>query len=665
MRALFRNRKWLVGITAALIGVLFFFAYYSLNFLPRLPDDLHQIALSAPTEIYSDSGEIIAILAQRSLVRLSDISEYFQQAILALEDAQFYHHHGLNKRGLVRALLVNLPRFQIVQGGSSITQQLSKNLFFTFKRQWGRKIAEMLVAMQMESRFSKQEILEAYCNQISFGANIYGVELAAQTYFAKHADELTLAEAAFLASIPRSPSRYNPYLNFDLVKKRQALVLKRMTEEGFITEQEKQAALEAPLNLKPLNPLWGKADYFIEYVKQLVEERFGEDVLYYGGLKIQTTLDIRYQNIAQNALREGLALLDKQLGFKEYELATTEEKKNYIQGALVAIDPRNGKIKALIGGRDFSVSQFNRALANNRLPGSSFKPFVYLAAIDKGGFTPASVIVDSAVILEDGVQRWSPTNFDGTYSGPVILKVGLMKSINVVAARLMSQVGPQTVISYARKMGISSPLGEHLSLALGTSGVSPLEMASAYAVFANGGIYRQPQIIKFVESSEGKTLFEFEEQSEKVVDAQSIYLVLDMMKGVLEDGTASSARWWGFDRPAAGKTGTTNDFRDAWFIGFTPQLVTAVWVGFDDNREMRDKQGRGITGSRGALPIWTLFMKNALQGEKYRDFPIPLGIVFVSVDPKTGEVVPTEQEGSIRVALKAGTKLPSKGSTEQ
>jgi len=629
--------------------------------LPQLPDRLQDLVLSTPTEIYSDTGELIISLSNREEVQLSQISQHFINAILAMEDTEFYKHHGLNKKGLLRALFNHFIRFRRSGGGSGITQQLAKNMYFSFDRSWSRKMKDALLACQMERRYSKEEILEAYCNQIDFGSNCFGIEQAAQTYFAKHADELTLAEAAFLANIPRWPTYYNPYLNFDITKQRQEIVLKRMHKAGFISQQDMEQAMAESIDLKRLNLFWGKASYYIDYVKNIVEEIYSNEVLSYGGLKIYSSLDTRLQNFAQEAVTQGLIGLDKRLGFKDYDLASVEEKQLYIQAALVAMDPRNGKVSAMVGGRDFSVSPFNRAISNNRLPGSAFKPFVYLAAIDKGKYTPATIVLDSAVTFEFDDQKWSPPNFDKKFRGPVTLKTALMKSINVVTAKLINDIRPETVIDYARDMGIKSPLGAHLSLALGTSSVSPLELCDAYCPFSNGGISREPLILKYIENYQGKTLHEFSSHSAQIVDPQSIYLVLDMLRAAVEVGTAESIREiWSFDRPAAGKTGTTNDARDLWFVGFTPQLVTAVWVGYDDNRPVKDKNGIELTGAAAAIPIWVVFMKNALKNERYRSFPIPEGIIFERVDPTTGEIVPPSFPNAQEVALKAGTVLVKK-----
>ncbi|MBD3288138.1 PBP1A family penicillin-binding protein, partial [candidate division KSB1 bacterium] len=537
--------------------------------LPRLPENLNEIALSNPTEIYSDSGELVTVLSNRQVVKLDQVADEFQKAIIAMEDAEFRSHHGLNKKGIIRAMLSNLRHLRIVAGGSSITQQLAKNLFFSFERVWGRKLKEMLVAMQMERRYSKNDILESYCNQIYFGSNAYGIELAAQTYFAKHADELTLAEAAFLANLPNWPSQYNPYKNYDLVKQRQRIVLNRMVQEGFISQEEMEKAYADSLNLDRLNQYFGKTSYYVDYIKRIVEDMYSRQILYYGGLKIHTSLDTRLQSAAFEAVKRGLEELDQRMGFDDYDLASTEEKKKYAQAALVAIDPRNGKVKALVGGRDFAVSPYNRATESNRQVGSAFKPFTYVTAIDKFNYTPATVVVDTPITFEYDNQTWSPENFENTHAGPMTLKTALTYSVNVVAARVIYDIGPENVVDYAHRLGIESELEPLLSLALGSQGVSPLEIAKAYCSFANGGITREPQILKSIENAERERLMEFTGTARRAVDAQSIYVLVDMMKSVVNQGTARRVRGLGFDRPCAGKTGTTNDARDAWFIGFT------------------------------------------------------------------------------------------------
>ena len=626
-------------------------AVYAMLKLPQLPDDLNEIALGSPTKIYAEDGQMIKLLANRQIVPLSQISAPIIKAVLALEDRQFYAHHGISKVGLMRALVANLRFRRVTQGGSTITQQLAKNLFFSFERSYVRKLQEIFITLQIEQQFSKEEILEAYLNQIDFGAGIYGVELAAQTYFAKHADELTVAEAAMLAGIPRWPARYSPYKNPDIAKERQIFVLKQMLAEKYISEEEFQKAVGQPLKYNRLFTLHGRADYFVETVIEDAGAMFGKNAVMYGGLDIYTTLNRAYQMAASEAVRTGLAELDELLGLSPYEQAPWSERTGYPQAALVAIDPRTGAVKALVGGRDFRVAPFNRALAANRLVGSAFKPVTYTAAIDKDTVQPTTVMVDEPTRFRIYTQVWEPQNFDQQFEGAMTVKMALAKSRNVIAAQLIDRVSPETVVNYAHEMGITSRLEPHLSLALGTAGVSPLEMASAYATIAAQGIYRKPYFIRKLASPQ-KTIFENAFKSKRVFDPQTGYIIIDMMTGVVEFGTASSIRSRGISRPCAGKTGTTNDFRDAWFVGFTPDLVVAVWVGFDDNRPMRSKWGKGITGAAGALPLWIDFMKRALADRPYEDFPIPPGIEFLRVDPYTGEEV-GESEPGMRVAVRS------------
>lgn len=631
-----RFGKWLTRMLLVFTGFLILLSLLAAFQLPQIPGDLNKIALSNPTRIYADDGRVVKVLADRQVVPLSQISLDYLHAVLAVEDAGFYSHHGLSKRGLLRAMIKNLRAGRIREGGSTITQQLAKNLFFSFDRTWWRKIKEVFIALQIEQQFSKDDILNAYVNQIPFGSGVYGVELAAQIYFGKHADELTLAEAAMLAGISNLPARYNPYAHEERARRRMAVVLKRMQDEGFISEEQRQQALAADLTLQRLNVLQGHAEYFIDTILKSMGDKYGQNAVNYGGFKIYTSLNTRFQYEASRAVSGGLAKLDEILGLASYEDASWQEKLNYPQAALVALDPRTGAIKALVGGRDYKRAPFNRAMSNNRQAGSSFKLFTYFAALDKGLVSPKTVLVDEPVRFNIYNQVWEPGNFEKTYDGPMVLKWALMESKNVIAAKLMEKVGPETVVKYAHQLGIQSPLEAHMSLALGSVGVSPFEMASAYSTIDNEGIRRTPFMVKLIKTSEDKTVRKQEMESRKVFDAQTCYVMIDMLRGVVEGGTGKGVRRLGFRRPCAGKTGTTNDYRDAWFVGFTPDLVTAVWVGFDDNRPMKDKNGVGLTGGRAALPIWTQFMKKALAGTPFSDFSIPPGIEFEEVDPRTG-----------------------------
>ena len=593
---------------------------------------------------------------------MGKISLYFIQAVIATEDSQFYEHSGINKRGIIRAIINNLKAGKIVQGGSSISQQLAKNLFFSFKKTWKRKIHEILVALQFESSFTKDEIIEAYCNQIYFGAGAYGIEDAAQTFFGKHADELNLAEAALLAGLPNYPSKYNPYRRENLAFERQKKVLSRMVKAGFIGKEEMDAAVAFPMIFRKPNEISKQNSYFINYVIENVEKRYGKELLYYGGLKIFTTLDARLQRVAQKVTRDHLEYLDKLLarGEKPNSTGDKAEKHKSLQGALVAVVPGTGAIQVMVGGKDISLSQYNRAVSNNRQPGSGFKPFVYFTTLQKLNYSPATVVKDEPVIFKiRGSQDWEPINFNNKFIGNIVLKKALLDSINVISAKLIDQTGVETVIENAKKFGIKSHLEKNMSLALGTSPVSPLEMASAFTVFASGGVYAEPFAIKRIEDSRGNVLEDKFPAYEQVFDPKLIYLMVDMMKGVVNEGTARRIRRMGFNRPAAGKTGTTNDFKDAWFTGFTPTLSTSVWVGYDDASPMQNNQGVRITGSLGGIPIWVNFMKEAMKDEPVKDFPVPDNIEFVEVDPKTGYVVFENQTSTekIQVALIKGTLL--------
>ncbi len=644
--------KKTAGISAIIFAAaLLSAAGYALLRLPQLPDDLNRIAVGTPTKIYGDDGSLIRVLANRQIVPLSQISPSLVKAVIALEDGDFYRHHGISKSGLCRALIANLRRGGVVQGGSTITQQLAKNLFFSFERSLVRKLQELFLTLQIEQQFTKDQIMEAYLNQIDFGSGVYGAEAAAQIYFSKHADELKLAEAAMLAGIPRWPARYNPYKNPEIAEQRRLFVLRRMLQEGFITENEYQEAAEHKLVYRRLFALDERAGYFIDAVIEEAAARFGKGAVLYGGLDIYTTLNPRLQSAAVEAVRQGAAALDELLGLPPFDQAGWSQRAGYPQAALAVVDCRTGAVKALVGGRDFRSAPYNRALAANRLAGSAFKPFTYTAAVDKGIIDPATVLVDEPTRFSIYNQVWEPKNFDLEYQGPMTAKMALARSRNVIAAQIIERVTPETVVRYAQEMGITSPLEPVLSLALGTAGVSPLEMAAGYAVIASQGIYRKPYMIRRIDAPQ-KKLFENRYQSKRVFDPQTGYIMIDMMSGVVDFGTAAAVRAAGIARPCAGKTGTTNDFRDAWFVGFTHGLSAAVWVGYDDNRPMRTPSGRGVTGAAGALPIWIRFIKQALADQPFEEFGIPPGIEFRYVDPFTGEEKPPEL-GGMRIAQRS------------
>ncbi|GJL79878.1 MAG: penicillin-binding protein [Nitrospinaceae bacterium] len=646
-------------MTRPLVEKFYFFLYAFLIFLvlagmgvyfalskdlPQLPDNLETINLSLPTEIYSTDGHRIKVLGERRPVSIEDISPYFLNAMVAVEDANFFSHRGLDHVGLVRAFIANIRAKRVIQGGSTITQQLSKNLFFSFERDFVRKIKELLIALQLEATFTKDEILEAYSNQIYFGSGAYGVEEASQVYFGKRAQDLTLLQAALLAGLPNSPNSANPFNNMERAMNRARHVLKRMQNEGWITAEQKEEAIQSDLNLLQPKNFSDPNLYFLDFVLDKLEKDYGKEFVHFGGLKIYTTLDSRQQSLALKAALSHLEALEE--GMRK------RESRDGLQVALISVENKSGAVRAMLGGKNYSHSQFNRAVSSNRLPGSSFKPFVYLTAMEELGYSPATVVTDEPVTIEiKGTAPWEPKNFGEEFAGDIILKKALMKSINVVSAKLMQEVGPEKVIKTARRFGIKSPLGKNLSLALGTSGVSPLEIASAFSVVANLGVYNEPYFIERIEDFQGNQLYEHFYQGVQRFPQKMMYPLLDMMQGVVDGGTGRGVRRMGFKHPAAGKTGTTNDFKDAWFNGFTKDLSVSVWVGYDNNESMVSRNGKGLTGGRAAAPIWFFFLQKLLAGKNVVQFPVPAGIKFETVDVRTGKFPDRLSLETLRVAV--------------
>ncbi|BBO92904.1 transglycosylase domain-containing protein [Desulfosarcina ovata] len=641
----------LLTVTALVAGGLFCFFLVAAKDLPRVPEPIGRINDTPSTEIFSADGRRILTIGGRETVALDDVSYAFVQAILATEDHRFWDHHGINKLRTVKALWVTLFEPGKVQGASTITQQLAKNLFFSFEQTYIRKFRELLVAFQIEAQFPKQEILEAYINQIPFGVGAYGIGEAARTFFGKSAGELTLSEASLLAGLPKSPTRYNPFRYPDRARARQKVVLKRMVDTGMITPQEAEDAGTAPLGLRKQARALRVDSYFLDAVMKSLEERYSPEVVYHGGLRVYTTLDPSMQRLAETALQEGIARLESNM--KNANPEKGDEDDNGLQGALVSVDVRTGAVKALVGGRDFFQTPYNRALQNNRQAGSGFKPFLYYSVMENLGKSPADVVEDKAVSIPiAGKPPWRPRNFERRYAGPMILKKAFTGSVNSVAAQLVQALGPEAVIDTARRCGITSPLSPVYSVALGTFGVSPLEMASAYATFASGGVRHPPFWIRRVEDVSGRVLEEHIITGERVLNESVTYQLVDMMAGVIDEGTGNVVRRLGFSLPAAGKTGTTNGYNDAWFTGFTPTLSTSVWVGFDRGQGMRSKSGVGITGGRGAAPIWAQFVKQATQGEPPRQFMVPSGIYFKNVNPENGAWAGFWTSDPMRVALR-------------
>ncbi|MCG3153527.1 MAG: Penicillin-binding protein 2D [bacterium] len=613
-----------------LTAMIIFFVV--LSDLPYLPRDLRSLVFARPTEIYAADGTLVQRLGGRTYVTLDKISPNFLNAVIATEDGGFYRHSGIDKLGLLRGAYRSLTGHPL-QSGSTITQQLSKYLFFSFQKSFGRKLKEILISLQLEATFSKREILEAYCNLVYFGGAAHGVEDAARQYFNKSAADLTVPEAALLAGILNSPQKLNPFSHFDNAKARQRLVLYRMAKEGYLTEVQRQQAAADSIHLSRQRSF---GNDFIDYVISEAQARYGREPVQYGGLRIYTTLDPVLQAIAEQEVEAGAFKLEAELDSTGLPL----------QAALVALAVPTGEVKALVGARRYVPAAFNRAVEANRHVGSCIKPFVYLTALEQLRVTPRSLVYDTLTTLRDANNRpYRPRNFDRRYHGEMVLKAALMQSLNVISAQLTAEVTPAKVVETARRMGISTPIDEVISLALGTAGMSPLELAAAYAVIANNGVYHRPVLIKRVEDVNGVVLDREYSFGETRFDARVTYQMLDMMRGVIEGGTGRGIRALGFTAPAAGKTGTSTEYTDAWFTGFTTSLATSVWVGYDRDAQMRTRDGRGVDGGRGAVPIWAGFMKRATALYPARDFTMPPGLKTIHVNPEKGWEVIKPEDG--------------------
>jgi len=624
----------LLAAVAIVIGAIGGFIMVHSVDMPQI-DALENFKPNATTRVFADNGEMLAefYMENRTPVSLSSIPPHVIKAFLATEDPRFYSHSGIDISGVLRATLSNIRAGKVVQGGSSITQQLAKLLFLEPEKTLTRKIKEALIALQIERRYSKDEILALYLNQVYLGNGAYGVEAASQRLFGKPVAQLTLAEGAMLAGLPAAPNKYSPINNIERAHARRMHVLKRMVAEGFITEADLTSASREPIEIKAAKNTTGfKAPYFVEYVRQRLEEKFGSTALYKGGLNVYTTLNLKMQELAEAAMAKGLGELAKRHPRKGKEM----------QGAFIAIEPHSGYVKAMIGGKDFAMSEFNRSTQALRQPGSSFKPIVFAAALDNG-FGPESIIVDGPVSYPGSKAgtTWRPTNYENKFEGPVNLRRALARSINVVAVKLIEQVGISTTIDYAHKLGIKSELAPYLPLALGASDVTLMEMTNAYAVFNNSGVYTAPSVIEKITDREGGLIEDNVPVTSQVLSPDTAAAMTDLLQGVVKFGTGYEAKSLG--RPAAGKTGTTSNYNDAWFIGYIPSMVVGVWVGYDDHKPIGSRE----TGARAALPIWLEFMKNYVKEYNLpvEDFPAPpesgfknnTGSGAVQVTPDTEE----------------------------
>lgn len=597
-----------------LIGLLFMAALAAwgihtvVSGLPK-SDTLNDLRLISATRVYDIHGELISKLFEqnRIVVTESNMSPYLSQAIIANEDTRFYHHIGIDPIGIARALLVNIRTGGIAEGGSTVTQQLAREMFLNQERTIVRKIREAILAVILDFRFSKSEILQAYLNQVYLGEGAYGVEAAAQKYFGKSAAELSLAESAMIAGLARGPGLYSPYRSMESALKRRAVVLNGMYEQGFITAEEKKAAQEEPMVLAGKKERSVKASYFIDYIANLLVERYGSETVYQRGLKVYTTLDLKIQREAEHVLGD-------------------------YQGAVLAIDPRNGYIKAMVGGNNYGDSQLNRAIAELRQPGSAFKPFVYTVALNQG-MKSNTVIKDEPI----NIAGYQPQNYNKKNQGTMTLKKALRLSVNTVAVKLARQVGMGEVLKLTRDLGITTLTEQdnNLAAALGgvTDGVSLIQMSGAYTAFANGGVVSEPMAILRVEDERDQTLDSYQINQRAVLSPEVAYIMTDMLMGAIQGGTARAAE---IGREAAGKTGTTDRYETAWFIGYTPELLAGIYVGNDDRTSV------GISGSQVAA-LWGKFMSKALADEPAKMFEAPANIVKgIKICAKTGEIAPSD-----------------------
>ncbi|OGW49490.1 MAG: hypothetical protein A2V62_10100 [Nitrospirae bacterium RBG_19FT_COMBO_58_9] len=713
------------------------FVWHLANDLPPL-DQLETYQPSLVTQVYSSDQQRIGqfFIERRIQTPLAGIPEGFRHAVIAVEDVRFFEHPGLDYIGMLRAAWTNLRRGSKVEGASTITQQLARSLFLSSERTFDRKVRELILAYKMELVLTKDKILELYLNQIYFGQGAYGIASAAQTYFGKDLSALTTAETAFLAGLPKSPNHYSPFKAYERAKKRQEHVLARMEEAGFLTAAEREQAAAETLNFRRPGGEQA-APYFVEYVRQLLIAKYGEALVYKGGLKVYTTLNMQMQKAAEAAFAAGLRELDKRQGWRgplrtvdlsaptppvvaaatgqgikagdyreglvvkvakdhflvqvgpavaklsfddmawaKRRLTGSDTMKDVainpnlkqvlkpgdvvevmvkkvdrdvvhvqleqtplVDGGLIALDPDKGAIRAMVGGYDFGRSEYNRAVQAHRQPGSAFKPLIYATAVSQG-MSPASVILDAPVVYEQEQddKTWKPENYGKKFHGMVSLRDALAHSHNLATVRLLDKVGVKNVIEFAKTVGITSPLAADLSLGLGSSSVGLMELTSAYGVLLNQGSRAEPFSILFVKDNAGKVLEEAAPQPLAVISKETAYLITNMMEDVVQKGTGQAARV--IDRPIAGKTGTTDEFINAWFIGGAPNLVTGIYVGFDDRRLL----GETESGAHAALPIWINFMKEALRPLPVMAFAIPEGVTFVKVDQATG-LLEGEQEG--------------------
>lgn len=586
----------------------------------------------------------------REWVPYNEIPQLVIKAVLAVEDRRFFSHYGVDPVAIGRALWANLMRGGVVQGGSTITQQLAKNLFYSPQRTMGRKLREVVAAVVMEWKYRKDEILESYLNEIYLGqagsVSIYGIGEAAHRYFGKSLDALSIEEVAMVAGLIKGPNTYSPTKNLEHATQRRNVVLRRLRDEGLLTEDAWKAAVNRPVLVSLPGDVVADAPYFVDYLLRQVEAGTGMGIP--EGARIYSTLDSFMQQLATNALHQGIAKLEQQY-------PALREGESPLQGAVVVLETSTGHIRAMVGGREYRTSQFNRASQAHRQAGSLFKPFVYLAAFEAAraegstGITPATLLADEPVSFESGTGPWSPQNYDRQYHGQVTVRAALEQSLNVPAVRTAHRVGIGPVNTLLRGFGFQGALPDNLSIALGSASVSLLEITAAYGGLANAGVMVKPVALTNLVRDSGETVWSPMLDRHQAVSAQGAYLATSLLKGVLDRGTGSKARAWGLRGPVAGKTGTTDGYRDAWFVGYTSELAIGVWIGFDDERAIR------LTGSQAALPIWVDVARRLIPADS-PDFLIPSGIVSRTIDPRTGQLATAQCPEQVTEVFLEGTE---------
>ena len=739
----------LLGVGSA-VGVY----YWASEDLPKI-ESITDYNPALATTVYSENKEVLGYLSKqrRFFTPLKKMSGYVPMAFLASEDSSFYDHSGVDLIGIFRAAVKNMKAGKIVQGGSTITQQVVKSLLLSSKRTYKRKMKEAILAYKLEKHLTKDEILTIYLNQIYLGSGAYGVEAAAREFFAKHASELNLAESALLAGLPKSPGVYNPYKNPELAKSRQKYVLNQMLNQAWIDEEEYNSALDYQLEFEKMSdPSWKVGAYYLEEIRRWALDRFGENKTYTGGLHIYTAVNKKHQKAAEDALQKGLVASTKRRGWRgplknlgegSYERLFNKqnncksklkngewikvvvkkviksgarvgfsnssgwidvntmgwcreidpskaheevpdiknaqkvlkkgdvvwaslkrdkkekekiwqlslEQKPKVEGALVSFDPNNGKVKAMVGGYSFQRSQFNRATQAKRQPGSAFKPIVYSAALDNG-FTPASVVLDAPIVYsnKDMNSTWKPQNYEREVFGPTLLRTALVKSRNLVTIRVANEIGINKVIDRAKKLGLQSEFPSDLSVSLGSASVTLMNLSRAYSAFCRGGSYIQPRTVNKVTGPWEKEIYKSETKSHKAMSSQTAYIINYLLQKVIQEGTGWRIK--ALNRPVAGKTGTSDEQKDAWFMGYAPYLLTGVYVGFDDPRTM----GKYETGSRAAAPIWLDYRQEVEDNYPEQEFQRPSGIVMARVDAENGLLASSSTENSYLLPFKAGTQ---------